>query len=105
MPLNAVTPERRKNKRLVKVVSTKLPIEVYNLLLLLAQEQYKRGLLNEPAPSELLRLTIFIMFEFIRKMPKYDDNLSTIMHLNHSQQHEELPPRVRALISSSLSDV
>lgn len=112
----AINPKKKTTKKLLKVTSTKLPPEVHYSLVLLAQELHKYGILDKPSTSELLRLTINIMFNFIRKQSKDNNNnyntFANIIQLNrrhHFQQQEEeqeeqeeLPPKIRELLSESL---
>jgi hypothetical protein len=54
--MNAVN--QKKNKKLLKILSTKLSIEDYNALLILTKLEYQAGLIKEESTSELLRFTI-----------------------------------------------
>ncbi len=46
------------NKKLPKVLSTKLSIDGYNTFLILTKLEYQAGLIKEESTSELLRFTI-----------------------------------------------
>ena len=46
------------NKKLSKVLSTKLSIDDYNAFQMLTKLEYQAGLIKEESPSELLRFTI-----------------------------------------------
>jgi hypothetical protein len=46
------------NKKLSKVLSTKLSIEDYNAFQMLTKLEYQAGLIKEESTSELLRFTI-----------------------------------------------
>lgn len=46
------------NKKLSKVLSTKLSIEDYDAFLTLIKPEFEAGLIKEQSPSELLRFTI-----------------------------------------------
>ena len=48
--------QRNNNKKLSKVLSTKLSIEDYNSFLTLTKLEYKSGLIKERSPSELLKV-------------------------------------------------
>ena len=48
----------KKNKKLSKVLSTKLSIDDYNAFLTLTMLEYQDGLIKEESTSELLRFTI-----------------------------------------------
>ena len=49
---------QKNNKKLSKVLSTKLSIEDYNAFLILTKIEYEAGLIKEESTSELLRFTI-----------------------------------------------
>jgi hypothetical protein len=49
---------QKNNKKLSKVVSTKLLIEDYNAFLILTKLEYHAGLIKEESTSELLRFKI-----------------------------------------------
>jgi hypothetical protein len=49
---------RNNNKKLSKVLSTKISIEDYNAFLTLTKLEYQAGLIKEQSTSELLRFTI-----------------------------------------------
>jgi hypothetical protein len=46
------------NKKLSKLLSTKLSIDDYNAFLILTKLEYQAGLIKEESISELLRFTI-----------------------------------------------
>ena len=48
----------KNNKKLSKVLSTKLSIDDYNAFLTLTKLEYQAGLIKEQSTSELLRFTI-----------------------------------------------
>jgi hypothetical protein len=49
---------QKHNKKLSKVLSTKLSIDDYNAFLILTKLEYEAGLIKEESTSELLRFTI-----------------------------------------------
>jgi hypothetical protein len=49
---------QKNNKKLSKVLSTKLSIDDYNAFLILTKLEYQAGLIKEQSTSELLRFTI-----------------------------------------------
>src|SRR5215208_4744044 len=49
---------QKNNKKLSKVLSTKLSIDDYNAFLTLTKLEYQAGLIKEQSTSELLRFTI-----------------------------------------------
>ena len=59
------------NKKLSKVLSTKLSIEDYNAFQMLTKLEYKAGLIKEESPSELLRFTIRHILNQVHNQPKY----------------------------------
>ena len=60
-----------KNKKLSKVLSTKLSIEDYNAFLMLTKFEYKAGLIKEESTSELLRFTIRHILNQVHNQPEY----------------------------------
>jgi hypothetical protein len=46
------------NKKLSKVLSTKISIDDYNAFLIITKLEYQAGLIKEESTSELLRFTI-----------------------------------------------
>ncbi|HKG31474.1 MAG TPA: hypothetical protein VKA91_09390 [Nitrososphaeraceae archaeon] len=54
------------NKKLSKVLSTKLSIEDYNAFLILTKLEYQAGLIKEESTSELLRFTIIHILTQLR---------------------------------------
>jgi hypothetical protein len=59
------------NKKLSKVLSTKLSIEDYNAFLILTKLEYKTGLIKEESTSELLRFTIRHILNQVHNQPEY----------------------------------
>ena len=59
------------NKKLSKVLSTKLSIEDYNAFQMLTKLEYKSGLIKEESPSELLRFTIRHILKQVHSQPEY----------------------------------
>jgi hypothetical protein len=49
---------QKNNKKLSKVLSTKLSTDDYNAFLILTKLEYQAGLIKEESTSELLRFTI-----------------------------------------------
>ena len=69
------------NKKLSKVLSTKLSIEDYNAFLTLTKLEYEAGLIKEQSPSELLRFTIRRLISQLRN--------NRIYHLLEEQQQKQ----------------
>ena len=59
------------NKKLSKVLSTKLSIEDYNAFLTLTKLEYQAGLIKEECTSELLRFTIRHILNQVHNQPEY----------------------------------
>jgi hypothetical protein len=63
---------QRNNKKLSKVLSTKLSVEDYDAFQTLTKLEYQAGLIKEPSPSELLRFTIrHILINQLNSNPQY----------------------------------
>jgi hypothetical protein len=71
----------KNNKKLSKVLSTKLSIEDYNAFLTLTKLEYEAGLIKEQSPSELLRFTIRRLLNQLRN--------NRIYHLLEQQQQQK----------------
>ena len=59
------------NKKLSKVLSTKLSIEDYNAFVILTKIEYEAGLIKEESTSELLRFTIRHILNQVHNQPEY----------------------------------
>src|SRR3954454_7651440 len=59
------------NKKLSKVLSTKLSIDDYNAFLTLTKLEYEAGLIKEESTSELLRFTIRHILNQVHNQPEY----------------------------------
>jgi hypothetical protein len=62
---------QKHNKKLSKVLSTKLSIEDYNAFLTLTKLEYEAGLIKEESTSELLRFTIRHILNQVHNQPEY----------------------------------
>src|SRR3954466_7167277 len=62
---------QKNNKKLSKVLSTKLSIEDYNAFVMLTKLEYEAGLIKAESPSELLRFTIRHILNQVHKQPEY----------------------------------
>ena len=62
---------QKNNKKLSKVLSTKLSIEDYNAFQMLTKLEYKSGLIKEESTSELLRFTIRHILKQVHSQPEY----------------------------------
>jgi hypothetical protein len=63
--------QRNNNKKLSKVLSTKLSIEDYNAFVILTKIEYEAGLIKEESTSELLRFTIRHILNQVHNQPEY----------------------------------
>ena len=59
------------NKKLTRVISTKLSIENYNLSRVLTNIVYQYKQINEVRPSEMLRCLISHVVDGLRKQPGF----------------------------------
>jgi hypothetical protein len=69
--MNAVSQKNNNNKKLSKVLSTKLSIEDYNSFVILTKIEYEAGLIKEQSTSELLRFTIRHILNQVHNHPEY----------------------------------
>jgi hypothetical protein len=74
--------QKNNNKKLSKVLSTKLSIEDYNAFVILTKLEYEAGLIKEESTSELLRFTIRHILSQAHNQPEY-------LVLKQEQQHGE----------------
>jgi hypothetical protein len=63
--------QKNNNKKLSKVLSTKLSIEDYNEFQMLTKLEYDAGLIKEESTSELLRFTIKHILNQVHTQPEY----------------------------------
>jgi hypothetical protein len=73
---------QKNNKKLSKVLSTKLSIEDYNAFQILTKLEYQAGLIKEESTSELLRFTIRHILKQVHNQPEY-------LVLKQEQQHQK----------------
>jgi hypothetical protein len=71
------------NKKLSKVLSTKLSIEDYDAFLTLTKLEYEAGLIKEESTSELLRFTIRHILKQAHNQPEY------LILVQEQQQHQK----------------
>jgi hypothetical protein len=64
-------PFQKNNKKLSKVLSTKLSIENYNAFVILTKLEHEAGLIKEESTSELLQFTIRHIPNQFHNQPKY----------------------------------
>jgi hypothetical protein len=69
--MGAVNQMNNNNKKLSKVLSTKLSIEDYNSFVILTKIEYEAGLIKEESTSELLRFTIRHILKQVHNQPEY----------------------------------
>jgi hypothetical protein len=65
------TVNQKNNKKLAKVLSTKLSIEDYNSFVILTRLEYQAGLIKEESTSELLRFIIRHILNQVHNQPEY----------------------------------
>jgi hypothetical protein len=65
------TAANTKNKKLTKVISTKLSVQDYNLFQILTNLAYQHGEIKEATPSELLRYIIVQGVNELRSKPGF----------------------------------
>jgi hypothetical protein len=70
---------REDNKKLTRVISTKLSVEDYKTFRILTNLTYRYGRIKQDSPSEMLRYLISPVVELLRKQP---DFYSTIISVN-----------------------
>ena len=63
--------QKNNNKKLSKVLSTKLSIEDYNAFVILTKLEYEAGLIKEESTSELLRFTIRHILNQVHNQSEY----------------------------------
>jgi hypothetical protein len=79
--------QKSNNKKLSKVLSTKLSIEDYNAFLTLTKLEYEAGLIKEESTSELLRFTIKHILNQVHNQPEY-------LILKQEQQQQKQVPNI-----------
>jgi hypothetical protein len=79
--------QKNNNKKLSKVLSTKLSIEDYNAFVILTKLEYQAGLIKEESTSELLRFTICHILSQVHRQPEY-------LVLKQEQQLQQLHSQV-----------
>ena len=91
---------QRNNKKLSKVLSTKLSIEDYNAFLTLTKLEYEAGLIKEESTSELLRFTIRHILNQVHNQPEYlilkqeEQEQQHQKQVQNNQQQEQLHSQV-----------
>jgi hypothetical protein len=73
------------NKKLSKILSTKISIGDYNAFLILTKLEYQAGLIKQESTSELLRLTIRHILNQVRYQPEYHILIQQQKALNQQQ--------------------
>ncbi len=75
------------NKKLSKVLSTKLSIDDYNAFVILTNIEYEAGLVKEESTSELLRFTIHLILNQVHNQAEYlKQEQQRQVQNNHRQQ-------------------
>jgi hypothetical protein len=95
---------QKNNKKLSKVLSTKLSIEDYNTFLTLTKLEYEAGLIKEESTSELLRFTIRHILKQIHNQSEYlvlkqEQEQKRVQNNQHQQQlHNQVIPHLLLLL-------
>jgi hypothetical protein len=92
---------QKNNKKLSKVLSTKLSIEDYNAFQMLTKLEYEAGLIKEESTSELLRFTIRHILNQANNQPEYLI-LKQQQQVQNSQQKPQfhsqvIPPSIQIM--------
>jgi hypothetical protein len=101
-----VVNQKNNNKKLSKVLSTKLSIEDYNAFQMLTKLEYKSGLIKEESTSELLRFTIRHILNQVHNQPEYlvlKQQLQQQKQVQNNQQQPKLHNQVILPSTTSIS--
>jgi hypothetical protein len=82
---------QKHNKKLAKVLSTKLSIDDYNAFVMLTKLEYQAGLIKEESTSELLRFTIRYILNQVHNQPEY---LILKQQSQNNQQQQQIHSQV-----------
>jgi hypothetical protein len=85
------------NKKLSKVLSTKLSIDDYNAFVILTKLEYEAGLIKEDSTSELLRFTIRHLLNQVHNQPEYlvlKQEQQQEKQIQNNQQQQQLHSQV-----------
>ena len=85
---------QKNNKKLSKVLSTKLSVEDYNAFVILTKIEYESGLIKEESTSELLRFTIHHILEQVHNQPEYLVLKQEQQQVQNNQQQQQLHNQV-----------
>jgi hypothetical protein len=96
--MDAVNQKNNNNKKLSKVLSTKLSIEDYNAFLTLTKLEYEAGLIKEESTSELLRFTLRHLLKQVQNQPEYlvlkEEQEQQQKQVQNNQQQSQLHSKV-----------
>jgi hypothetical protein len=81
---------QKNNKKLSKILSTKLSIDDYNAFLILTKLEYQAGLIKEESISELLRFTIHHILNQVNDQPEYQILKQQQQQVQNDQQQQQL---------------
>jgi hypothetical protein len=90
--MDAVNQKNNNNKKLTKVLSTKLSIEDYNSFQTLTKLEYDAGLIKEESISELLRFSIKHILKQTHNQPEYlilKEQLEAQNNQHQQQLHDQ----------------
>jgi hypothetical protein len=83
----AAADTKKKNKKLTKVISTKLSVQDYNLFQILTNLAYQHGEIKEATQSELLRYIIVQAVNGLRSKPGFS---ALQLHMQQKTQHIDI---------------
>jgi hypothetical protein len=93
--------QKNNNKKLSKVLSTKLSIEDYNSFLVLTKLEYEAGLIKEESTSELLRFTIRHILNQVHNQPEYLVIKQEEQHQQKAENNQQQPLLSQVIIPST----
>ena len=86
---------QKDNKKLSKVLSTKLSIDDYDAFQMLTKLEYQAGSIKEESTSELLRFTIHHILNQVRNQPEYQIlKQQQEKQVQNNQQQQQLHSQV-----------
>jgi hypothetical protein len=86
---------QKDNKKLSKVLSTKLSIDDYDAFQMLTKLEYQAGLIREESTSELLRFRIHHILNQVRNQPEYQIlKQQQEKQVQNNQQQQQLHSQV-----------
>jgi hypothetical protein len=93
--------QKNNNKKLSKVLSTKLSIEDYNAFVILTKLEYEAGLIKEESTSELLRFTIRHILNQAHNQPEYLVLKQEEQYQQKAENNQQQPLLSQVIITST----